>query len=103
MTSVFAVEFLAAMEKHYPSRVSFIGHSLGNILIRAALARPDIQELFRLPGHGATGATGGEPMSNTPNGSSPRRHTIDSPKQRRRRIKPVSCRRDGTHRCSIFT
>eukprot|EP00041_Stephanoeca_diplocostata_P036338 m.1321012 g.1321012 ORF g.1321012 m.1321012 type:complete len:912 (-) comp24846_c0_seq26:1518-4253(-) len=89
MTSVFAVEFRAAMEKHHPTRVSFIGHSLGNILIRAALARPEIQELFRLPDHATAGAHGGESMPDNASSDSGRRHTIDSPTQRRRRDKPV--------------
>ncbi|VVC40832.1 Hypothetical protein CINCED_3A007427 [Cinara cedri] len=31
---------------HYPSRISFVGHSLGTIIIRAAMARPQMKHLL---------------------------------------------------------
>jgi len=31
---------------HYPSRISFVGHSLGTIIIRAAIARPQMKHLL---------------------------------------------------------
>ena len=40
------------MKSKPPKRVSFIGHSLGNIIIRCALSRPEVRDLF----HIATGS-----------------------------------------------
>lgn len=49
MTQKFSVELMAGLDKFKPSRVSFIGHSLGNIIIRSALSHFKVQARFQLP------------------------------------------------------
>lgn len=48
MTDKFVNEILAYMDtnKLNPSRISFVGHSLGNIIIRSALTRPQLAHLL---------------------------------------------------------
>jgi hypothetical protein len=51
MADRFIEELSSALLLHRPKRVSFIGHSLGNLIIRTALSRPEVQALFQLPRH----------------------------------------------------
>lgn len=48
MTDKFVAEILAYMDtnKLNPTRISFVGHSLGNIIIRSALTRPGLAHLL---------------------------------------------------------
>lgn len=48
MTDKFVAEILAYMDtnKLNPNRISFVGHSLGNIIIRSALTRPQLAHLL---------------------------------------------------------
>lgn len=46
MTDGFVKELIAALDSPHVTRVSFIGHSLGNIIVRNALSRPSVQALF---------------------------------------------------------
>eukprot|EP00051_Salpingoeca_urceolata_P012658 m.156514 g.156514 ORF g.156514 m.156514 type:complete len:893 (-) comp17562_c0_seq3:253-2931(-) len=65
MTDNFVQELKPALQLANPARVSFIGHSLGSVVIRSALARPDVKELFECrPSEGA--ARSSEQWSDTP-------------------------------------
>lgn len=66
MADRFVDELKDALDRHSPQRVSFIGHSLGNLIIRAALSRPAVQELFQLPARLHRRENGG--------GAGPRQH-----------------------------
>lgn len=46
MTEAFAQELTAVIREERPTKVSFIGHSLGNIIIRNVLTCKDIRRLF---------------------------------------------------------
>jgi uncharacterized alpha/beta hydrolase family protein len=48
MTSQFVSEILSyiSTNKLNPSRISFVGHSLGNIIIRSALTNPALAHLL---------------------------------------------------------
>lgn len=48
MTSSFTSEILNYIKcnKLSPARISFVGHSLGNIIIRSALSRPELKHLL---------------------------------------------------------
>eukprot|EP00036_Acanthoecidae_sp_10tr_P001733 CAMPEP_0182933280 /NCGR_PEP_ID=MMETSP0105_2-20130417/33525_1 /TAXON_ID=81532 ORGANISM="Acanthoeca-like sp., Strain 10tr" /NCGR_SAMPLE_ID=MMETSP0105_2 /ASSEMBLY_ACC=CAM_ASM_000205 /LENGTH=189 /DNA_ID=CAMNT_0025071987 /DNA_START=31 /DNA_END=597 /DNA_ORIENTATION=- len=64
MATRFVTELKEALESHAPERVSFIGHSLGNLIIRTALARPDVQALFETSApQGAADAAGAAPSA----------------------------------------
>eukprot|EP00040_Diaphanoeca_grandis_P028604 m.166000 g.166000 ORF g.166000 m.166000 type:complete len:840 (+) comp31409_c0_seq1:240-2759(+) len=57
MRDAFVIELEQALDKHRPSRVSFIGHSLGNIIIRSALSLRRVQLRFSLPDDAAAAGT----------------------------------------------
>lgn len=48
MTDRLVSEILCHIESFglNPSKISFVGHSLGNIIIRAAIARPQVKHLL---------------------------------------------------------
>lgn len=48
MTDRLVAEILYHIEAGglVPNRISFVGHSLGNIIIRAAIARPQLKHLL---------------------------------------------------------
>ena len=70
MADLFVAELDAAIKKHAPRRVSFIGHSLGNLIIRSALARPEVQAMFNLSGRRAANPSPSKSTADGPAASS---------------------------------